>query len=522
MYGTRSNARPHGTVFTKPEVVEAMLDLLKYQAKNNLSEISVLDPCGGEGAFICACLERLSASAHRHGFSFAQAYQQLKVIELNPALAHALKEQIIQTLHKLDRLPEVLNPATIVYEGDFLTYSGPAVDIVVGNPPYVRHENLPEALKLQYRALFSAFRHRADLYIAFYQKGLQLLKPGGRLSFICANRWLKNQAGQSLRALIAQAYHFEWNINLEQTQPFAENVYGYASITQIQKGPPQAWPAERQLSHLAELNGLEDRALSVVEKTPSITPTFPLALIEAQGFQIGIGVATGADKIFVGQHLPEVVEADFVLPLVLAKDIQGQQVEWSRHYVLNPWNEKGQLRSLADYPCAQAYLTEHFEILSQRYVARKSPQRWYQPIDKIKVDLTREAKILLADIANNHWVSIDSGQYYPHHNLYYIAGGSQQDLQLLACFLMSAFVRKQMQALSPLMSGGYTRWQSQHLRKLQVPVIRLLPATVKQALLAAYGRGDLLRVQSLAEEVLEMAGESDGGVWGHLPLFAGV
>jgi len=73
IYGTRANNRPHGTVLTKPVVVEVMLDFLGYTADRNLSQLTVIDPCGGEGAFICACIQRLAASARRHGFSFAQA-----------------------------------------------------------------------------------------------------------------------------------------------------------------------------------------------------------------------------------------------------------------------------------------------------------------------------------------------------------------------------------------------------------------------------------------------------------------
>ena len=80
---------------------------------------------------------------------------------------------------------------------------------------------------------FPAFKHRSDLYIAFYDKGLRLLKENGVLSFICSNRWLKNQYGESLRNLIQLNYCLEEIIDLEKTCPFEEEVIAYPAITTI-------------------------------------------------------------------------------------------------------------------------------------------------------------------------------------------------------------------------------------------------------------------------------------------------
>lgn len=528
IYGARANNKAHGVVLTKPEVVEAMLDLLGYRPSSDLSAVTVLDPCGGEGAFICACIERLAESADRHRFSFAEAYSRLKVVELDAGSVAILRERIKATLQRLNKLTEIKNPGRIIVQGDFLLYDGPTVDIVVGNPPYVRQENLPDELKIRYRSLFSTFRHRSDLYIAFYQRGLQLLKPGGRLSFICANRWLKNQYGKSLRELIQTRYCFEVNINTERTHPFEEEVYGYASITQIcntsQNGPGCG---ERMIDSLDELCHLARQELHtfVEVQDHEASTSFPLALIEEQGFSIGIGVATGADKIFLGKHLPEHMEAEVLLPLVLGKDVQGLNLSWSGHYVFNPWDERGVLRDLDRYPRAKQYLDGFREQLSKRYIAQKHPQRWFQLIDKIKPELTHQPKILLADISKNAWVTIDEGKFYPHHNLYYISSSDVAELQLLACFLMTDFVREQLQRLSPLMSGGYARWQSQHLRKLRVPVLKHIPQGIRSQFLRAYSAHDAEQIQILTGRVLQLPvvqPESVSDYLSQLPLFVGM
>src|SRR3546814_6454844 len=81
---------------------------------------------------------------------------------------------------------------------DFLLCSLSAMfDFVVGNPPYVRQERIPASLLAEYRRRYRTLYDRADLYVLFYERGLDLLAPGGRLGFICANRWIKNRYGRS-------------------------------------------------------------------------------------------------------------------------------------------------------------------------------------------------------------------------------------------------------------------------------------------------------------------------------------
>ena len=60
-----------------------------------------------------------------------------------------------------------------------------------------------------YRRICPTMRGRADIYVGFFERGLDLLKPGGALSFICADRWMRNQYGADLRELIASAYSVE-------------------------------------------------------------------------------------------------------------------------------------------------------------------------------------------------------------------------------------------------------------------------------------------------------------------------
>jgi len=78
-------------------------------------------------------------------------------------------------------------------------------DIIIGNPPYVRQENLQKEEKQYLATTFKQTGNiSADLYIYFYEKAFQLLKPNGILGYITPNKWFKTKYGSSLRTFLKQ------------------------------------------------------------------------------------------------------------------------------------------------------------------------------------------------------------------------------------------------------------------------------------------------------------------------------
>ena len=75
-------------------------------------------------------------------------------------------------------------------------------DAVIGNPPYVRQEQI-RSLKPALRKAYKAFNGVADLYVYFYELGLRLLRPGGRLSYVVTNKWLRAGYAEELRGLLS-------------------------------------------------------------------------------------------------------------------------------------------------------------------------------------------------------------------------------------------------------------------------------------------------------------------------------
>ena len=71
-------------------------------------------------------------------------------------------------------------------------------DVVIGNPPYVRQEKIKH-LKPTLKKRYTCYTGAADLYVYFYERGLQLLSPNGIHTFICSNSWLDVNYGAPLQ-----------------------------------------------------------------------------------------------------------------------------------------------------------------------------------------------------------------------------------------------------------------------------------------------------------------------------------
>lgn len=115
---------------------------------------------------------------------------------------------------------------TVFAEGGF--------DVVLGNPPYVRMEFL-KALKPYLEKRYEVVSDRADLYCYFYERGLRLLKRGGRLGFISSNTFFKTGSGRPLREYLLREATVEGVVDFGDQQIF-EGVTTYPAILTMKRG----------------------------------------------------------------------------------------------------------------------------------------------------------------------------------------------------------------------------------------------------------------------------------------------
>lgn len=499
-----------GAVFTRREVVDFMLDLAGYTIDQPLHEFAVLEPSFGGGDFLIPIAERLlsSYSGLNHRDDLASAIRAVEIHRDSVAATRSKLEQLL-VKHGLTVADSSALLDSWIVEGDFLL-----VDLdgsfthAIGNPPYVRQESIPDELLTEYRSRYSTIYDRADLYVPFIEKCLCHLSTNGALAFICADRWMKNKYGGPLRALVSEQFHLACYVDMVDTPAFHSEVSAYPAITLIKREKPgttrvacQPKLDQTSLSDLAAQlrNGAKNGEGKVLEiqnvtqhSEPWILKSFPqLALVrrleadfptlEEAGCKVGIGVATGADRIFTGDFQSLDVEPDRKLPLIKTSDIKTGKIDWHGQGVVNPFNDDGSLVKLEDYPRLSAYFSTHADAIKRRNCAQRNPANWYRTIDRITPSLMKKPKLLIPDIKGDAHVVFDEGNYYPHHNLYYITS-DEWELPILQKVLESGIARLFVSLYSTPMRGGFLRFQAQYIRRIRLPRWSDVPESIKKTL----------------------------------------
>ncbi|MBK9307980.1 MAG: Eco57I restriction-modification methylase domain-containing protein [Nitrospira sp.] len=227
---------PKGVVYTKRWVVELLLDLSGYTQDKNLVDSLAIEPAAGDGAFLGPMIERLVKSCQKLGRSLSECQNSLLAYELDEksaARARAVIQELLKDHGAKSPLAKRLADAWVVNGDYLLDVETRQADFIIGNPPYVRLEDIPEETASVYRSAYPTMRGRADLYVAFFEAALRELKTGGVCAFICADRWMRNQYGAELRQLISSAYSVEILLSMHHANAFDDDVDAYPAITVI-------------------------------------------------------------------------------------------------------------------------------------------------------------------------------------------------------------------------------------------------------------------------------------------------
>jgi hypothetical protein len=358
-----------GVVYTKRWVVELLLDLAGYRAENNLLDALAVEPSAGDGAFLRPMIERLLDSCRRLNKPISACRKSLIAFELDEESASRARilTTAVLTEHGV-KLSVAEDLARFwVHTGDYLLdATSSEADFVIGNPPCVRLEDIPEETALFYREAYPAMRGRADLYVAFFEAALRQLNEGGVCAFICADRWMRNQYGAELRQLITAGFSVDVVIEMH-------NADAFHAITVIRRrkqgstvvasaGPEVEGTASHALSAALQGTGRGENPVApnglrvaLVDKWFTGAAPWPchspeqLTLLRRleEGFpaletyaKVGIGVATGNDSVFITKDTG-LVEPSRLLKLALVNDICAGTLNWSQHYLVDPWNDDG-------------------------------------------------------------------------------------------------------------------------------------------------------------------------------------
>jgi len=373
-------------------------------------------------------------------------------------------------------------------------------DVVLANPPYVRHElitDIKPVLKSAYGALYSG---TADLYVYFYYRAVQLLRPGGMLVFISSNKWFRAAYGAKLRAHIGSACHVH-SITDFGDLPVFESATAYPMIFVAQKG--DAPVTATFLTEVKSLQAPYPDVGALIQQHGQRLPTSAIRganwtltdavsadrlqqmrrsgkpLGEYVGGHIYRGVLTGLNKAFVidSDVKAELIAADprsedIIKPFGRGKDIRRWTVKYQDKWLI--FARHG--TKIDDYPAIKEHLSKWREKLEpkprglpmeeERPGRKPGSYKWYEIQDDVAYyPIFEKTKIVLPDIAVGPRFALDTTGLYFGNTAYIIP---VSDLYLLGVLNSSAALLFYL-GLTAQVRGGYLRFFAQYLEQIPIP-----------------------------------------------------
>ncbi|PSB34254.1 class I SAM-dependent DNA methyltransferase [Chlorogloea sp. CCALA 695] len=388
--------------------------------------------------------------------------------------------------------PEVLNN-----EGDFIGF-----DVVIGNPPYIRQEEIKE-LKTSLQQNYQCYTGVADLFVYFYELSLHLLKANGHLTYISSNKYFRAGYGKKLRQLLTDSTTIHYLIDFGDFPVFEEAI-AYPSIiilSKIQSDANQvqtlSWDeAKKQnIAHFA--TELEQDSLTISQRNlksdgwrlESFQTLNLLAKLQNSGTPLGEyingrfhrGILTGFNEAFVVDKVTHdrlitenTSSAEVLKPFLRGRDIKRWHIDFTEQYIIkiessenkkHPWSDRPEKEAekifAETYPAIYQYFFQFKESLIKRcdqgkYFWELRSCIYWQEFEK--------PKIIYPDIYEHQSFSIDRLGFYAGNTCYFIPTNEMWLCGLLNSQLVEWFYSM----ISNSIRGGYLRSFSDYMK--QIPI----------------------------------------------------
>lgn len=190
-----------GQYMTPKRIVVMILDDIGYAGDEVLTK-KIMEPSFGDGAFLSEIVKRIIKEGRK------QSLPEKEISDIIQSNVFGIEKDEKIYKKAIGRLNGILKEHKIpkiewknLINGDTLTECKKhkeKYDYVVGNPPFVRIHNIPEG----YRDIVKSFQFSngmADLYVIFYEIGINMLDENGKLGFISPNTFIRNASQQKFR-----------------------------------------------------------------------------------------------------------------------------------------------------------------------------------------------------------------------------------------------------------------------------------------------------------------------------------
>lgn len=251
------NIKQTGQIFTPQWLVELMLDEAGYKNRSIIGKDFMDNSCGN-GAFLTEAVRRYCEAFFSqyyfpypgdtvpgdndsfHYFLRKDLENRIHGIEIDPELCKECRQNLDDTVNKVMEIHD-MKPMEDSIRWDIVCsdtldvcsfYYG-QMDYVIGNPPYVRTRNLSDK---KIRKFWFSSSGMADIYLAFFDLGIKMLKPCGKLCYITPRTWTVNKSGQNMRMELKNTGFLTAITDLKSIQPF-NGITTFTLITEIVKFP---------------------------------------------------------------------------------------------------------------------------------------------------------------------------------------------------------------------------------------------------------------------------------------------
>lgn len=403
-----SHKKLNGVVYTPQWIVEVILDHLNYQ--KNIETKRIIDPACGDGAFLEIIVDRFIKSALKNNLSTIKIKE---LLEQNIYGWDINKKALELCKIKLDNVAYHYNIKNINWNltnvdslnKEFAKKYFNFFDFVVGNPPYIRIQNIEKDKRKNIQeGWILCKKGSTDIFLAFFELGIYLLNTDGLLGYITPNTYLKTSAGKDLRIFIKNK--LKTLINFNHYQVF-ENATTYSLITILSKKNN-----ENKFSLYEGNDKKKIKFIDIIETENINNNNWILAsnkilkrikAIESRGIplkeiaNIHVGITTLADDyyifenpvfqqdtaiIYVDNEYFE-IESNILKPIVKASILKHSNEEQNR-YIIFPYklnHNKHQIipeeELKKEYPLTYHYFTKIKDKLLSRDGGNENTVAWY-------------------------------------------------------------------------------------------------------------------------------------------------
>lgn len=217
---------------------EWMVDLMCNRLEGDLLHKHIIDNSCGDGKFLSEIFRRyIVPFACEDNYNKDKLKRELETyihgIEIDPDLY----SKCIKNLDYWAAVADIYNVNWDIKCADALTtteYDG-KMDYVIGNPPYVNVHDFGDNYE-QYKSSRFIDKGMADLYLVFFDKGIEMLKDTGKLMYITPSSWTTSMAGHKFREWLLENKTLQSVIDMGHAKVF-DNANTYTMITTLTKTP---------------------------------------------------------------------------------------------------------------------------------------------------------------------------------------------------------------------------------------------------------------------------------------------